>query len=467
MTDRFLTRRSFNLAALGGAASALVAPRLTLAATGENEYDLVARTVSKVLYRPGNTPSELWGYNGEVPGPEIRARKGDRIRVRFRNELSEPTSIHWHGIRIENAMDGVAGMTQDPVAPGDSFVYEFDLPDAGSYWYHAHNKSWNQVGRGLYGALIVDEADPVYDRDHDMTLILDDWRLREPGVLETDSFGSLMDWSHAGRLGNWITVNGESLPTYTLNRGEAYRLRLINTSNARIFALDPSRFDAQIIAYDGQALPEAQRADTTPMLLGPAQRVDLVVQGEDNFVVEDVTREEPIVMVGFAVTGDTLVVADAPVAMPAMNMIAEPDLANARHVEIVMEGGAMGNLGDITYQGRKLEGNDFRETRQVWAFNGVANLGDEPVFSARRGETIIIETVNASRWTHAMHVHGHHFRVLANDGYAHGPWRDTYLISPQQKVQIAFVSDNPGKWLYHCHMLEHAAAGMNSWFKVD
>ena len=129
----------------------------------------------------------------------------------------------------------------------------------------------------------------------------------------------------------------------------------------------------------------------------------------------------------------------------------------------------MGGRVDITYKGKKLDGDDFRRTGQLWAFNGVANLPDSPVFSAKLGGTIIIETVNSTAWPHAMHVHGHHFRVISRTGSSVDdgkPWRDTFLIGSDQTTEIAFVADNPGKWLYHCHMLEHAAAGMSTWFEV-
>ena len=123
-------------------------------------------------------------------------------------------------------MDGVSGLTQEAVKPGETFEYDFVVPDAGTYWYHAHNRSWNQVARGLYGTLIVEDDEPSFDRDHDLTLVVDDWRLNQEGVLDVDSIGSLMDWSHSGRLGNWLTVNGHGRPKFKLNAGEAYRLAL-------------------------------------------------------------------------------------------------------------------------------------------------------------------------------------------------------------------------------------------------
>jgi FtsP/CotA-like multicopper oxidase with cupredoxin domain len=134
-----------------------------------------------------------------------------------------------------------------------------------------------------------------------------------------------------------------------------------------------------------------------------------------------------------------------------------------------MTGGAMGNFVETSYNGKILTMEDMRNTRQVWAFNGVANLADAPLFSARRGESIVIEAANRTAFPHSVHVHGHHFRVIESgqggDGKP-GPWRDTVLINPDQTMLVAFVADNPGKWLLHCHMLEHAAAGMNTWFEV-
>jgi len=458
-------RRDFLRWALGATAFVTFPP--IAAAQNDGIIELIAGPSKQSLFPEKAEPSSLWTYNGISPGPEIRATKGGRVRVRLTNNLPEPTSVHWHGIRIDNAMDGVAGLTQEPVPPGETFDYDFTVPDSGTFWYHAHNRSWNQVGRGLYGPLIVDESEPAFDRDHDITLVIDDWRLGKNGALDLASFGSLMDWSHGGRLGNWLTVNGKSLPTFSLNAGEAYRLRLICAANARVFELDPSRFGAKVLAFDGQALPKPVTLDYSPFLLGPAQRVDLLVVPQKDFALEEISGNEPFVFARLKIKPG----GDGTKAVPrlAANAIPEPALSDARIVQLDMTGGAMGDFGEIVYKGRKLEGEDFQKTGQVWAFNGVANLAEEPLFRAKRGETVVIETINNTAWIHAMHTHGHHFRVIERSGSTVDdgkPWRDTFLIGPQQSTRIAFVADNPGKWLLHCHMLEHAAAGMNSWFEV-
>jgi FtsP/CotA-like multicopper oxidase with cupredoxin domain len=462
-----LSRRDF-LKASGTTALLSQVPHLAMAKSEDGYIDLVAKKSKQSLYYEDGPKSDLWSYNGVTPGPEFRVKQGEKIKVRFRNELDEPTSIHWHGIRIDNAMDGVSGLTQDAVKTGDTFIYEFTVPDAGTYWYHAHNKSWNQVARGLYGSLIVEELEPSFDKEHDITLILDDWRLHGEGVLETASLGTMMEWSHGGRLGNWITVNGQTLPQYKLNAGETYRLRLINAANARIFELDPNAFNAKILAYDGQPLQDPVALPYSPLLLGPAQRVDLLITPTmgNGFEIEEISGQEAFPLVGFDVIDNGT---NQQYKLPTSNDIQEPDLGQAQYVKLDMIGGAMGNGGRMVYNGEEITERNFREARQFWAFNNVANLADKPLFSAQRNETILVEVHNDTAFLHAMHVHGHHFRVIdrsestIDEGQ---PWRDTFMIGPGQVTKIAFVADNPGKWLLHCHMLEHAAAGMNTWFEV-
>lgn len=172
------------------------------------EYALVAAPSSaSIVGTAVPQQTRVWAYRGSVPGPELRVRQGDRLRVRVENLLPEETTVHWHGVRVPNAMDGVPHLTQPPIAPGSTFVYEFDCPDAGTYWYHPHTRSFEQVERGLAGALIVEEPQPIAV-DRDLVWVLDDWRLT-PGAQISEDFGNMMDISHAGRLGNTVTINGQ------------------------------------------------------------------------------------------------------------------------------------------------------------------------------------------------------------------------------------------------------------------
>ena len=252
--------------------------------------------------------------------------------------------------------------------------------------------------------------------------------------------------------------------------GEAYRLRLINVSNARTLELDPNRFEAKIIAFDGQPLSQPIALPYEPYLLSSAQRVDLLVipkAGQD-FALEELSGNAPFPFATFGVTGsDGASQSVVPRLKP--NALAEPDLEGASVHPLIITGGAMGRFDGITYQGKPLSRESMMQSRQFWAFNGVANLPEQQFFTAKQGETVIIDMVNDTAWPHAMHVHGHHFRIIERKGSEIDegrPWKDTFLIGAGQTTRIAFVADNPGKWLLHCHMLEHAAAGMTTWFEV-
>jgi FtsP/CotA-like multicopper oxidase with cupredoxin domain len=266
-----LTRRAFNgsLLALSAAGSGL--PRLAFA---DEIPVLTAREGTAQLAPPAYPPTAIWGFDGKVPGPVLRVAQGARLQRRFRNDLPQASTIHWHGIRIANAMDGVPGMTQQTVAPGTEFLYDFTLPDAGTYWYHPHNRSWEQMARGLYGALIVEEKAGAPEVDSDEVLLIDDWRLAE-GAQIADGFGALHDWAHAGRIGNWITVNGDGGWSRDVPHLTRMRLRLVNTANARIFTLETRGLEGWVVALDGMPLDLPQ--PLAELTLAPAQRADLIV----------------------------------------------------------------------------------------------------------------------------------------------------------------------------------------------
>lgn len=199
------------------------------------DADLIEARVAEQQLAPAGYPkTEIWGFEGQVPGPEIRVRQGERVVRRFSNRLPQSSSIHWHGLRLGNSMDGVSGLTQDAVMTGRTFDYDFVAPDAGTYWFHSHTQSVEQVARGLYGALIVDEPEAP-DVDQDVTLVLDDWLLDTTSAQIDPDFASPHDRSHAGRRGNLATTNGTYGFSASVKTNERLRLRLINAANARIW----------------------------------------------------------------------------------------------------------------------------------------------------------------------------------------------------------------------------------------
>ncbi len=450
-----LTRRAF---LAGTAAMSVAAPGLARASTYQQ---LRAAPGSAQLAPSGYAPTPIWGYDGGVPGPTIRVPQGGRVTRRLINELAQDTTVHWHGIRIDNAMDGVPHLTQHPVAPGDSFDYGFEVPDAGTYWYHPHNRSWEQMARGLYGALIVEEADlPAVDRDE--VLLIDDWRFAEDATIH-ESFGMMHDWAHAGRIGNWVTVNGQGEYVLPVRQNERLRLRLANTANARVFPLAVMGMRAWLVALDG--MPLAAPASVDAVRLGPAQRADLIVDitasdGEVARVVET-DRDGALAVADFPVSGSARSAPlDAPGALAPNHVPPLGALEDAAVVELAMAGGAMGRMPGGTFAG-----HDGEEVPALWSLAGHAGMPDVPLFQAGLGETVRIRMINDTAWPHAMHLHGHHFRQVFGDGST-GPLRDTLLMERGETAEIAFVADNPGDWMLHCHMLEHSASGMMTWLRV-
>ncbi|MEL7471095.1 MAG: multicopper oxidase family protein [Pseudomonadota bacterium] len=454
------TRRDF----LIGSTAATFAP--SAIAARHNQADLIAAPADVQLVSGDHGHTKLWTYNGLAPGPMIRAKRGDRISQRLVNNLPQETTIHWHGIRIDNAMDGVPGISQQPVQPGDDFLYDFAANDAGTYWYHPHVRSWEQVARGLHGPLIIEEDIPP-EVDREETLVLDDWRLDAEAQID-ESFGLMHDWSHAGRIGNFVTVNGDPAHKLSVGRHERIRLRLINSANARVFTLGLKGLEGWVVALDGQPLSQPEAMDR--IRLAPAQRADLIVD-----VTGDALGEA--FLISFERDGDyaltTLDVDTAvrpkrlapPAPLQANDVPALGTVADAATATLVMAGGAMGGMRSAMIGGVETDIRELVRKGRAWAFNGVAEPPADPLLSVRLGETARISLKNDTRWPHAMHLHGHHFHRMGPDGEV-GPLRDTLLLDPGASADISFVADNPGAWLFHCHMLEHSAAGMSTWIDV-
>lgn len=437
------------------------------------EVDLVAQPAQAALRGGAHPTIEAWAYGGTVPGPVLRATQGGRLRVRFHNRLPTGTTVHWHGVRLPNAMDGVPHLTQPPVAPGGRFVYEFDLPDAGTYWYHSHLQSAEQVERGLHGVLVVEEQQPLA-ADRELVWVLDDWRLTREGRLSGD-FDHPHDIAHAGRIGNLVTINGRLPLDLPVRRGERIRLRLVNAANARIFGL---RFDGHqplVVAIDGQPVPPHAPARDT-VVLAPGMRMDLVLDatghpGERHAVGDVFYPRAAYDLLRLAYADDVL--REQPLPPPRAlrpNPLPEPALASAQRHELRFEGGMMGRLHGATLDGRPMGMMALMRSGKAWAINGVVASGHvhEPALTLQRGRSYVLSLVNDTRWHHPIHLHGHAFRVLRRNGRPTPlrEWQDTVLLAPDERAEIAFVADNPGDWMLHCHILEHQSGGMMAVVRV-
>lgn len=466
-----MRRRDFLRAAVLAAAT----PLAGRAAGGTPERRLRLAPARASLVGAAQPATEVWAYNASVPGPELRFSQDERLRIEVDNALGVGTTVHWHGVRVPNAMDGVPGVTQPPIpAKGGRFTYEFALRDAGTFWYHPHLGSPEQVGRGLYGALIVDEREPPAV-DRDVVWVLSDWRLdREARIVE--DFGNFMDASHAGRIGNTVTVNGAVRESFELRAGERIRLRLINAANARIFGLDFRGHDPIIIALDAQPV-EPHRPEGGRVVLGPSMRADVLLDasgepGASYTVVDDFYRRRAYRLLDLRYAKDRMRGhAGAPLPKLAANPLSEPHLASAEHHRVEFGGGMMGNMPGMGVGMMPGMGMGTL-ARMAWTVNGQAMADNghahEPLLKLALGRSYLLELVNDTQWHHPIHLHGHVFRVLSRNGKAarHREWLDTVLLDPRTRAEIAFVADNPGDWMLHCHVLEHQATGMMALVRV-
>jgi len=429
------------------------------------------------LFGVDGAKTAVWGYGGTVPGPEIRVRQGERLTLEVVNLLEEATSLHPHGIRLPNDQDGAPPLTPGSIAPGERHVQSFVVPDAGTYWYHPHLNSAEQLGRGLLGVLVVEEREPPAV-DRDIAWLLDDWRLDKDGQID-GAFGLFHDLSHAGRWGNAVTVNGRADLLLGVKVGERVRLRLVNGANARIFSLLVNGAEGWVMAVDGQPLvrPQALTAEE-PVLLGPGMRADLFIDilKPGRVVLQDLSRsDKPIQMAvlsasggvsGHAGSGMPAPLPPNPVALPK----AEPDVRQ----RFVLTGGAMGGMAGAILDGAYTDMRSLAGHGLFWAINGVVpmtadhGMAPDPLLTVPRGQTAVLELVNDTAWPHPIHLHGHSFVVLSRGGVAlpEPELRDTVLLLRGERAEIAFVADNPGDWMFHCHVLEHQVSGMMGFIRV-
>ncbi len=397
------------------------------------------------------TQTAVWSYNGQIPGPLIRGKKGATLVIDFVNKLKEPTSIHWHGLRIDNAMDGVPGVTQDPVKPGENFGYRLRLEDAGTFWYHPHFNSSEQLGRGLKGVLIVDEVEKQ-PWSRDLVWLMDDWLLQKDGKIYPH-FNTHHDLMHDGRWGNALTVNGKFKPEFEVKPGERIRLRLINGANARIFLPYLEGLSADVIAVDGK--PVTQIFPLNQFELSPGNRIDLDITvpsnaGGKTYTVKDRFTRRQFVLASLKVSQSESVKTPDFIPPTAENYIPPQDFDNV----------AVSKTWDL---------NAFRGGQYgiAWAMNSKiwpeADKADYPLGVPQK-----IKFDNSSTRLHPMHIHGVFFRVLERNGQkAEEPFtRDTVLVGPRESVTIGFIPEHPGIWLTHCHIQSHAEAGMMTTVEV-
>ncbi len=407
--------------------------------------------------------TEVWTINGGVAGPVLRVKQGEVVFVRLINNLNQPVALHWQGVRIANPMDGAVGLTQSPVAPGERMDIRFTAPDAGTYWYRPSifPHAAEQKGRGVYGLLIVDGPDdPPVDRE--FLAVIDDWRLDEAGQIASP-FLSPADVTGPGRTGPLITVNSRAITQQmSAPPGARVKLRILNACSARLMSLTFNGLRPLVTGVDGQSCEPFEPARMT-LPSGPGSRFDVIFDLPTQAGVQ-----ASLSLRNGVLNGDS---ADAPPQkLVAFETIGAP--LPAREPVVSRQNPALPLA--IRLQGAKrldltIARSESTDPRKVWTFNGVASHGaDAPaLFKAKRGQPVTLGFINKSKVAHTVHVHGHAFRVLhlLDDGWE-PYWRDSVIVPPGGTVRIAFVADNPGKWLIESTILDHAMSGLAAWFEV-
>jgi FtsP/CotA-like multicopper oxidase with cupredoxin domain len=462
------------------------------------EAGLVSRSVA------GRTFA-AYAFNGQLPGPLLDVSQGATIVVRFHNALDQPSSVHWHGIRLDNPFDGAEGVTQAAVRPGETFTYTVRFPDAGTYWYHPHVREDVQQSLGLFGSLLVRSPTPGYYApvNREMSLMLDD------ALLGTDGPAAYGDGAptHAlmGRWGNVLLVNGELQPSYPVKRGDVVRFFLTNVSSARVYNVSFGGLRMKAVATDAGKFEREEWVQS--VVIAPAERYVVEVAFPRAGTVALVNRVQALDhMIGsYAPETDTLArvrVTDAAavashaatfstlrrngdVAAGITSFRKYFDKTPDKELVLTLRTKALpapianmliGINAPVEWNDGMPMANWLTTGNEVtWMLRepatGKENMDVDWHFKA--GDAVKLRVFNDPATSHAMdhpiHLHGQRFLVLDRDGVRNDnlAWKDTALIAAGETVDLLVDMSNPGRWMLHCHIAEHLSAGMMTTFTVD
>ena len=473
-------------------------------ATGDT-LDLTATLVRRTI---NGTAFAAYGYNGMVPGPLIRVDQAATIIVRFRNEIDMPSTVHWHGLRLEDRFDGVPGLTQSEVAVGETFTYELRFPDAGIYWYHPHVREDIQQAMGLIGNILVDAtADDYYAPvNREVSLLLSDLLINADTLIP---FGEeTVDFALMGRLGNVMLVNGEPNWRMSAARGEVVRLYLTNASNSRTWNLSMPGVRMKVVATDVGKFEREEWVES--VVIAPAERYAIEARFDTPGAVALINAVQAI----NHFTGEFDARVDTIGVITVRDDVADPD--HAEEFAILRENADVRE--DIAaYRDQFARAPDFALTLTMrarglplttvqfmnvdtaykapvewadamplmnWLSNGTQVtwlLRDEATGAENMdinwrvpvGSVVKLRIFNDPKSFHPMqhpiHLHGQRMLVLERDGVPNTnlAWKDTALIPVGATVDILIDASNPGVWMLHCHIAEHLGAGMMAVLRVE
>ena len=467
--------------------------------------DLSATLVRRMI---AGHPYVMYGFNGQVPGPLLRVPQNATITVRFHNRIDLPSSIHWHGVRLDNRFDGVPGITQQPVAPGDSFVYHVHFPDAGVYWYHPHVREDIEQALGLFGNMIVDSPDSAYysPANREQVLVFDDLLVNADTLIPYGKTGP--DFALMGRVGNLLLVNGEPHYSLTAHRGEVIRFYLTNAASSRTYNVSFGGAPMKVLASDVSRFEHEQRVPS--VILAPAERYIVEVRfdrpgryalvnavqainhyrgefdGEVDtlgMVTVDSTPAAPDYADSFAALRDNAAVTrDVDRYRPYFDK--PPD----KRLTLTMRGSGLplatvqfmnvdtAYYAPVEWVDGMPDMNWLSTSDQVrWILRDEAT-GKENMdidWHVKQGSVVKLELFNDPKSFHPMqhpiHLHGQRMLVVSRDGVRTNNlvWKDTVLIPVGSTVDVLIDASNPGTWMLHCHIAEHLGSGMMTALHVD
>ena len=407
--------------------------------------------VAKVMLKPGVT-TEVFAYNGISPGPTLELNEGDRVIIHFKNDLSEPTTVHWHGIHLPASQDG---SPFDPIPAGGRRDYTFTIPKgtAGTYWYHPHlhHRTGYQIAKGLVGAIIVRAPDDPLPKMAERLLVLTDQRFRPDGSIDLPEPRSLQ-WlidEENGREGDVLFVNGQTMPTLSIRPNELQRWRVINASAARVYRLAIPKQTFVHVGNDGGLFEKP--VPVSEIVVANAERVELLVRGSaapgtrttlqtlpyDRYIPQTRPKDwnRPRDLLAIQVTNEPPA---APITIPA----------TLRHVP-PLDTSRVSERRVVTFSQGMINNRHFDFARVD--------------FTTKLGATEIWKVENVVGMDHPFHMHGFQFQVIERNGQPEPfrSWKDVVNVRRQETVKLVVRFDDfPGKWMFHCHILNHEDKGM-------
>jgi len=410
------------------------------------------------LLMEGKPATTVWRFGDGSSLPVVRAKQGETLRLRFTNSLDREAWLHFFGVRGPSEL-----MTINVPTGGEPAECVFDPPDAGTYWIGPMFDVAVMREMGLYAMLIVEEREKLKSIS-DIPLVIDDWSL-EPSGRMRGGWRAPRVMLGEGRMGNWYTVNGRFRPQYRLKPDSYSRLRILNVANARRMGFLFKGPEPLLVSLDGQPIPPRVVGGSKPLWLAPGQRADVLVgPGEDLMMAVDLL-DDILEVARFVAGGGRAPELAENFALPDNPVAFIVDDQETRQVPLVIEGGLKGGLREAEYRGKRLPIADLVKANMGWAFNGKAGAAATPLFTAKHGEALIIETENRTAYDQPIHVHGHLWRNA--DLPAQSPPSDTAVIPAQGTLRLAMIAENPGTWVIQSLVAERADGGLLGRFTVE